>query len=317
MTFDAIVLALAPVFFVLGLGYVAGRRGMVENHHVETLNTLVMSFALPASLFVATASATRSQMLGQAPLFAIFGGVMLLVYAGWYLIARFVLKASKADGSLQALTIAFPNLAGVGLPISSSVLGTTGAVPVAVALAAGSILVTPLTLIMLELTTGKEDGDEMGMTRRILRAIRRAVTKPVVLAPALGILLSLSELPLDPVLKSCLMLIGHAAAGVALFLTGLILSAQTFEVDWKVASATGVADIARPLVAAAIVLLLPVSAETAKITVLLAAIPSGFFGILFAVNYRLDSATTGSMVTASTAFSIIPMAIAIAFLFPS
>ena len=317
MTFDVIVLALAPVFFVLGLGYVAGRRGMVENHHVETLNTLVMSFALPASLFVATASATRSQMLGQAPLFAIFGGVMLLVYAGWYLIARFVLKASKADGSLQALTIAFPNLAGVGLPISSSVLGATGAVPVAVALAAGSILVTPLTLVMLEMTTGKEDGDEMGMTRRILRAIRRAVTKPVVLAPALGILLSLSELPLDPVLKSCLMLIGHAAAGVALFLTGLILSAQTFEVDWKVASATGVADIARPLVAAAIVLLLPVSAETAKITVLLAAIPSGFFGILFAVNYRLDSATTGSMVTASTAFSIIPMAIAIAFLFPS
>ena len=317
MTFDVIVLALAPVFFVLGLGYVAGRRGMVENHHVETLNTLVMSFALPASLFVATASATRSQMLGQAPLFAIFGGVMVLVYVGWYLIARFVLKASRADGSLQALTIAFPNLAGVGLPISSSVLGATGAVPVAVALAAGSILVTPLTLIMLEMTTGNGDGEEMGMTRRILRAIRRAVTKPVVLAPALGILLSLSELPLDPVLKSCLMLIGHAAAGVALFLTGLILSAQTFEIDWKVAGATGMADIARPLVAAAIVLLLPVSSETAKIAILLAAIPSGFFGILFAVNYRLDSATTGSMVTASTAFSIIPMAIAIAFLFPS
>ena len=50
--------------------------------------------------------------------------------------------------------------------------------------------------------------------------------------------------------------------------------------------------------------------------ILLAAVPSGFFGILFAVNYRLDSATAGSMVTASTVFSIVTMAIAIAVLFP-
>ena len=47
---------------------------------------------------------------------------------------------------------------------------------------------------------------------------------------------------------------------------------------------------------------------------LLATTP-GTFGILFAVNYRLDSATVGSMVIASTGFSIVTMAIAIAVLF--
>jgi predicted permease len=46
----------------------------------------------------------------------------------------------------------------------------------------------------------------------------------VVLAPALGILLSLSELKIGSVIEASLLLIGHAAAGVALFLTGLILS---------------------------------------------------------------------------------------------
>jgi malonate transporter len=45
-------------------------------------------------------------------------------------------------------------------------------------------------------------------------------------------------------------------------------------------------------------------------------VPSGFFGILFAVNYRLDPGTSGSMVTASTVFSIVTMAIAITVLFP-
>ena len=57
-------------------------------------------------------------------------------------------------------------------------------------------------------------------------------------------------------------------------------------------------------------------APVRKVAILLAAVPSGFFGILLAVNYRLDSATAGSMVTASTVLSIVTMAIAIAVLFP-
>jgi len=78
-----------------------------------------------------------------------------------------------------------------------------------------------------------------------------------------------------------------------------------------------VGDILRPLLAAAIVFSLPVAPETARIAILLSATPSGFFGILFAVSYRLDSATMGSMVIASTVVSIATLAIAIATLFPS
>ena len=315
MLIHAILLALAPVFFVLLIGYGAGRFGVVDNSRVDSLNALVMDFALPASLFVATASASRTETLAQAPLFAILGVVMLLIYFVWYGLARHLLKVSAADASLQALTIAFPNLAGVGLPIVATVLGPQGTVPIAVALAAGSILVSPLTLIMVEMTTGRgAAGTSTG--RRVLRALRRALTKPVVAAPALGILFSLSALNLGPVIEACLMLIGHAAAGVALFLTGLILSAQAFRLDRKVIGATVMADIVRPLLAVAFVLALPVAPETAKVAVLLAAVPSGFFGILFAVNYRLDSAAVGSMVIASTVFSIATLAVAIAVLFP-
>lgn len=314
---DVILLALAPVFFVMALGYGAGRLGIVDNGRVDSLNTLVMSFALPASLFVATASASRSEMLGQAPLFAILGAVMLLLYLAWYLLVRVFLKASKPDASLQALTIAFPNLAGVGLPIASSVLGSTGTVPVAVALAAGSILVTPLSLILVEMSSSGESGPVKSPMARTLGAIRRALTKPVVAAPVAGILVSLSELKLGPVADACLMLIGHVAPGAALFLTGLILSAQSFRLDWKVIGATGMADVVRPLLTAAVVFLLPIPLDVAKVAVLLAAVPSGFFGILFAVNYRLDAATMGSMVTASTGFSIVTLAVVIALLFPS
>ncbi|MET4039910.1 malonate transporter [Bradyrhizobium sp. RT6a] len=315
MMSNAILMALVPVFFVLLLGYAAGKFHIVDNLHVDALNALVMDFALPASLFAATASASRRDMIEQVPLFLVLGVTMLLLYLAWYFTAREVSKVSRSEASLQALTIGFPNLAGVGLPIMTSVVGPAGTVPVAVALAAGSILISPLTLIMAEMGAAKARGEQMA-ARQVLTAIRRAITKPVVLAPALGILFSLSDVSLDALAHASLALIGSSAAGVALFLTGAILSAQSFRLDWKIVAATLASDIVRPLLAVALIYLIPITKDAAKTAILLAATPSGFFGILFAVNYRLDSARAGSMVIASTGFSVVTLAIAIALLFP-
>jgi malonate transporter len=315
MTSNAILMALVPVFFVLMLGYAAGKFHIVDNLHVDALNALVMDFALPASLFAATASASRREMIEQVPLFLVLGVTMLVLYLAWYFIARGVSKVSRSEASLQALTIGFPNLAGVGLPIMTSVVGPAGTVPVAVALAAGSILISPLTLIMAEMGAAKARGEQMA-AQQVLTAIRRAITKPVVLAPALGILFSLSDVSLDALARASLALIGSSAAGVALFLTGAILSAQSFRLDWKVVAATVASDVVRPLLAVAVIRLIPMTQDAAKTAILLAATPSGFFGILFAVKYRLDSARAGSMVIASTGFSVVTLAIAIALLFP-
>ncbi len=308
-----IALALAPIFFVMALGYWAGRSGRIDNQQVGGLNSLTMSFALPASLFSAMASAPRSEILQQLPLFLMLGATMMLAYAAWYLIARLMLKAGPGDAALQALTIAFPNLAGVGLPIASAILGASGMVQVAVVLAAGSIIVTPLSLVIVELNNGPPSAE--GRSSRIAKALIKALTKPVVLAPLLGIPFSLAGLQLGDIAQSCLLLIGHAAAGVALFLTGLVLSSQSFRLDWKVVAATGMADVMRPLLAAALVVGFAVPWDLAKVAILLATVPSGFFGILFAVNYKLDSASTGSMVIASTIFSIITISVVISMLF--
>jgi malonate transporter len=137
-----------------------------------------------------------------------------------------------------------------------------------------------------------------------------------VVAPVLGILLSLSGCSLGAVAAASLTLIGQASAGVALFLTGVILSAQSFRLDWKIVGATGTADVIRPLLAAAIVHVFPVPSEVAKVSILFAAVPSGFFGILFAETYRVRSPEVGSIVISSTVFSIATLAIAIAVLFP-
>jgi len=49
-----IIKALAPIFIIMLLGFVAGKRGMVDNKNVSLLNIFVMDFALPAALFSAS-----------------------------------------------------------------------------------------------------------------------------------------------------------------------------------------------------------------------------------------------------------------------
>jgi len=310
-----VLMALGPVFFVMALGFLAGRKGIVDNRQVGGLNALVMNFAVPASAFVAIASAPRDEMLRQGPLFALEAMAMLTVYVLWYVIHRNAFKASKGESATQALTVAFPNIAGVALPLTAAILGPAGAVPVAIALAAGSILVTPLTLLLLASADREEGGPNSAPASRWL-TLRQALLKPLVVAPVLAIALSLSGWRLDPAVIASFSLIGQAAGGAALFLTGLVLSAQAFRLDRTIAVATVAGDIVRPMLVVAAVHVFPVEPGTAKIAILLAAVPSGFFGILLGLGHRLGATETGPMVILSTVFSIATLSTAIAVLYP-
>jgi malonate transporter len=62
---DVLLNSLVPIFAIMGLGYFAGWIRDIDNHHVAELNALVMDFALPACLFVATASTQRALLLAQ------------------------------------------------------------------------------------------------------------------------------------------------------------------------------------------------------------------------------------------------------------
>ena len=86
--------------------------------------------------------------------------------------------------------------------------------------------------------------------------------------------------------------------------------------DRKVVVATTVTNVIQPLFVAAIVYVFATPLNIAKPAILLAALPSGFFGILFGVNYKVVSAEAGSIIIASTAVSVVTLSVAIAVFYP-
>ncbi|HXP45064.1 MAG TPA: AEC family transporter, partial [Candidatus Acidoferrales bacterium] len=90
MNISGLAGALLPVFFVLALGYLAGKRDAFDADQSAGLSKLALSFALPASLFVSMTQIRKDLLLQQGHLvLALFLAHVGLFVAAW-LILRLV-----------------------------------------------------------------------------------------------------------------------------------------------------------------------------------------------------------------------------------
>jgi malonate transporter len=300
--------ALVPIFAVMALGYVAGWSRDIDNRHVAELNALVMDFALPASLFAATASTSRALLLAQWPLTLVFIVSMLALYALSYWMQWRLHGLGPSEASVQALTIALPNYAAAGLPLIAAVFGAADTIYVALSIASGSIVLSPPTLAILEVHKAPAGERNLGV---VLRAVGLSFAKPIVLGPVAGVAFSLLGISLPTAVGSSLHLIGQAAGGVALFLTGLILSSQRIELDRNVVSGALLKNVVQPLFALGLMLALPIDRDIARAVLLLCALPSGFFGVLFGLRYGLESHVAGSTLIVSSLTSVATLTVAL------
>jgi malonate transporter len=220
-----------------------------------------------------------------------------------------VFKLDSREAAVGSLTSGVPNFASAGLPLISSVFGAANTVSVGISIAVGSIVMSPLTLVILE--AGGENAKELPALRRIIGAVGKSILKPVVIAPMIGMGLTLCDVEAPRLLDASLTLIGVGAGGVALFLTGLILSSQPFRLNRNVASGTVLKNVVHPLLAAALVAGVVVSPMVGRQAIILCAVPSGFFGILFGLRYGVVSQDAGSTLIASTLLSAVTIPAAI------
>src|SRR5262249_26868479 len=143
------------------------------------------------------------------------------------------LRLVSSEASVQAITTALPNYSAAGLPLMAAVFGPAGTIYVALSIATGSIVLSPLTLATLEANQAPGSGQNSDAVRQ---AVGRTLRKPIALGPVLSVLFSLLGIPLEEAFRRSFQLIGQSAGGVALFLTGLILSAQRIELGLNVLS---------------------------------------------------------------------------------
>jgi predicted permease len=294
--------SLVPIFAGLLLGYAAGLCKIIDNKDVGSLVSFLMTFALPCSLFVVITRTPRQLLVGQAKVAVVLALVYVAVFVATYYASRNLGKDTAANSAVLALTLGFPNHAGLGIPLLLAVYGPEASVTVAVGLAVGAISITPITLMILE--SGTSAGKTLSPAARIRIALWRTLQKPVFWAPVLGVLAAVVRFPMPIYLDKSLTILGDATEGTALFITGLIASAQRSCLHWGVVWAVLGKNVIQPGLCLAVALLLGMPLRQTRYVVLLTAIPSGFFGILFGKGFGATPEVASSSLIATTVLSI-------------
>ena len=298
--------ALVPIFAGLLLGYFAGLWRRMDNQNVRTLITFVMSFAIPCSLFLAIASTPRAALREQAAAGLALAIVYAVLYAVSFVWTRFRENLNASDSSVVALTLGFPNSAAVGLPLLASVFGSRATVTVATSLAIGSITVSPITLAILERSrrgsagvSGTGLSGKSSALRQITLSLIHSCKRPIVWAPLLGLAFSCADLTLPSFIHRSLAVMGSAADGSALVLTGLVVSAQKFEIRGNTLIAVLLKNVLQPAIALGICMLIHLNIEQTRYVTLISAMPCGFFGVVFGRDFDSNPKLASSGLIAS------------------
>jgi malonate transporter len=308
-----------PIFAGLLLGYLAGLWKFVDNQNVSTLITFVMSVALPCSLFSTVGELSRPAVEQQGEVAAVLG----ITYVAFFLVVYFWAarweRLSPSGSAVLALTLSFPNMAGVGYPLLEAMHGPTSGVAAAVGLTIGSITVAPVTLAVLEHSTGNPSN--RAASRSGVRSIVKTLKKPVVWAPVLGIVFALFSIHLATYLELSLDTMGSATTGAALFLTGLVVSAQAFRLDRAVILSVLGKNIVQPAFCLLLATAIGMEPHQRDYVVLLSAVPCGFFGVVFGKNFpnAVPPVANGSLIASYIAglFTMIGWMVLLSHLHPT
>lgn len=303
---------LLPLGFVLGLGYLAGRRSRFDADQIMGLNTLVLTYALPALLFVATASTPRARLLGEAS----FALALLLAFAGTF-VATVVfslraLKHSLGEAALQGNMVSYPSAAFFGPPIFRGLFGDDSLVTLATGTLLGLVTVVPMTIVLLEIDQDRRTtGHAQATSILVRRALRSTVSKPLVWAPLIGVLLALFGLPLPAIVDQMFQLIGSTTGGVSIFLAGLIIAANPVAINAETIGNTLAKMVAQPLLMAGLVAAFGIPNPLAREGILLCAIPSAMLATMLAPHYGVYEAQSATTLLLTTLAMIITVPVTI------
>lgn len=303
---DILIKDILPIFVIMFLGYLAGKEGVFKSEDSKVLNKLVLTYALPAALFVSIVKADSAMLFDDLKLTL----VSLVVITGMFLWAYFscykFFKHSKSEAAVCALISGSPTIGFLGFAVLEPIYGATATTGLVVAIV--SIVVNAIN-IPIGLALMNSGNGTAGSGTKKGNPVLDALKEPVCWAPILAVILVLLDIKFPAILDPNFELIAKANSGVAVFAAGLTLSAMKFQLDKEVVYNTIQKLILMPAALLIVGLLFHMEGDKLQMMVLAGALPPAFSGIIIGNQNQLYERTG----TSSLAFSILLFVIAAPF----
>ncbi|MFN2744618.1 AEC family transporter [Bacillus sp. z60-18] len=315
MSFLNILILLAPIFFVIALGWFAGHFGSYDAKSAKGVSTLVTKYALPAHFVSSILSTPKDKFYSQIPLMV----SLILGIVGFYviilLLLRFLFKYPLTNASMFSLNSAQPTFAFMGIPVLGSLFGAQEiAIPIAITGIVVNAMLDPLAIIVgtVGRSSKKESENSDSLWKVTGKSILHGLSEPLAFAPLASIILVLFGLQIPELPQKMLDMIGNTTSGIALFAVGVTVGIRQIKFSMPALSIALLKVAAQPALMFVIAMAVGLSSADLTIAVLLVAFPGSAVAAMIATNFESQEAETASAFVISAVLSIVTLPILIA-----
>lgn len=290
----------APVFLVVGAGYLAVRGGIFSAEPIDHLMKFAIQIAIPCLLFRATSTID----LGAAfdwRILAAYYGASLIGFVVTYFVARKLFGRRPGEAVAIGFAALFSNLVLLGLPIAERAWGFDTLAPNFALVSVNAPICYLIGITAMEIL--RADGRNALETMRVvLNAIFR---NSMMIGIGLGFVVNLGSITLPDALIGAVDLLARASLPVALFALGGVLTRYTLSKSLGEASSVALVSlILQPALTWLVATQLGLSAQIVNSIVLMAAVAPGLNAYLFASMYNRAVGAAASSVLLSTLLSV-------------
>ncbi|NLC36747.1 MAG: AEC family transporter [Alcaligenaceae bacterium] len=302
--------AVLPLFALILIGWLAGRKRLLGQTATDSLNSFVVWMALPALLFQAMALISWDEI--RQPGFIAASAIAMAVVFGMCFLAGRKEGRRLADASIASLAAAYGNAGYMGIPLCIMVLGEASLPAVII-----MTLLTACVLFAFSIVLVETDLQRSASLTTTLRKVGLAVLRnPLVCAPLAGLLVSGVGWTLPAPVLQFTTLLGAAASPCALVTIGLFLSqgstSQHRHTVWRIVS---LKLLVHPLLAFVLVTwVFDMPAMWASAAILLAALPVGTGPFMVAKLYNREPAVTSEATLLSTVLSVLTVSLLVGWM---
>lgn len=310
-TLYGLLLIVLPVFLVVGLGFTAVKTRIFPDAGIDALIGFATNIAVPALLFRSIYELDLGAALDPGHMTAFYGGA-LACFVGATLASRMVWKRRPGEAVAVGFSALFSNSVLLGLPIFERAYGAGAMEPVFALIAFHAPFCYFVGIMTMEFS--RRDG--LPVRVALARAGRAMFKNGLMVGIALGFAFNLGGVPVPDPVASTIDMLAAAALPVALFGLGGVLTRYRMRAEiGEAAMVSAFSLILHPLLAYLLAAhVFGLDDGFVRAAVLIAAMPPGVNGYIFAAMYGRAVGTAASTVLLATLLSVATVTVWLAFL---
>ena len=292
--------AIAPVFLLVGIGWLARKLGWVNESFVDSSCKLNFRTGLPALLFINIYQQESANFIDWTFVGFMVGVSFAVALILFFTIPRFVRDKSKASAMIH--TILKPNILVLGYPLAVMIFGTKNSAAMS-ALLPALVLFNNIVAVLILYALDPRNRDVQ--SHSIIKSLISILKNPIVLSAIIAIIVKRLSISLPPFLVTLLSSLSEMATPLALITLGAQMTMEAIFKDRKyVAFATVCKVLLTPLVVVPFAYSFGFRSYELATAFIVAASPSAVNSYMLAREMHSDEVLTGEIILSSTLCSM-------------